>query len=170
MGLEHGSIEQSDIDTGKSIKTFEHHKIKFIQRLSENKLASASADTTIKVWSLSTGRCLKTLYGHDDEVLCIDVLPNNRLVSFALDGNIRVWSLESGECLKSIEDQDGGGGLVKALPNQQLLSCSRDLIKLWNLSSGTLLKSFVGHRKVFCVDVLTDGRVISCATDMTIKR
>ena len=50
-----------------------------------NKLISASADSTIKIWNLATGECLKTLEGHTNSVLRILLIPNNKLISSSDD-------------------------------------------------------------------------------------
>jgi WD40 repeat protein len=36
------------------------------------KIISCSKDKTIKVWDIETGICLKTLEGHNDQILSID--------------------------------------------------------------------------------------------------
>ena len=62
-------------------------------------LASASADRTVRIWSVRRQRCVHTLLGHSASVLAlarIDV--NDRLASASADGYVKIWSWLSGEC------------------------------------------------------------------------
>ncbi|KAG0250818.1 Mitochondrial fission protein [Actinomortierella ambigua] len=55
-------------------------------------LVTASKDRTVRVWDLSTFKCLGQLPGHDDAVECMQ-LTQNRLVTGSNDHTIRVWNL-----------------------------------------------------------------------------
>ena len=58
-----------------------------------NKLASGSADNTIKIWDIVTGKCEQTLEGHQDFVRSICILPKNKLASCSIDKTIKIWDL-----------------------------------------------------------------------------
>ncbi|MBD2472990.1 NB-ARC domain-containing protein, partial [Nostoc sp. FACHB-145] len=61
---------------------------------------SASADKTLRVWDLNTGRCLHTLEGHKDGVSAVAIIPDGRsAVSASADKTLRVWDLNTGRCL-----------------------------------------------------------------------
>jgi len=176
IGTEDGTIEHWDLASGECTKSFEGHKdsVKCIKRLSETRIVSCSADKSIKIWSLVTGRCIQTLHGHADQVCYVEMLPNNRLVSYCMKRCIRVWCLETGACLKELKDVPDDKhqvyGDIKVLPNDQLLTCSGKTIKLWDLSSGECLKAFEGHTSsTYCVDALSDGRIISASLDFTVR-
>jgi F-box/WD-40 domain protein MET30 len=64
-------------------------------RSSEQVVISGSLDNTIKVWSLESGECLQTLFGHVQGIwtLAYDKL---RLVSGSHDGCLKLWDIESG--------------------------------------------------------------------------
>lgn len=64
-------------------------------RSSEQVVISGSLDNTIKVWSLESGECLSTLFGHVQGIwtLAYDKL---RLVSGSHDGSLKLWDIESG--------------------------------------------------------------------------
>ncbi|KAF2478458.1 WD40-repeat-containing domain protein [Neohortaea acidophila] len=79
-------------------------------------LVTASVDTKIKVWSLSTIRLkaleqissdtiapLNVLTGHDGPINAID-FSGDTIVSGAADGTMKIWSIEHGVCLKSVEE------------------------------------------------------------------
>ena len=56
------------------------------------KLASGSADQTIRIWEVPTGTCVDTLRGHRQQVVALALMPDNRtLVSGCRDGTVCLW-------------------------------------------------------------------------------
>ncbi|MFI5103381.1 MAG: hypothetical protein ACHP79_00535 [Terriglobales bacterium] len=61
---------------------------------------SASADNTLRVWKLESGREERTLAGHTSYVTGVTVTGDGRLaVSASGDKTLKVWELESGLCV-----------------------------------------------------------------------
>ena len=56
-------------------------------------VASASADTSVKIWSLRSGACVATLSAHTGPVTSLCMLDERVLASASLDKSIRVWRL-----------------------------------------------------------------------------
>ncbi len=92
FGLASCSLDQSikllDVNTLECLKIFEGHSggvncLDFL--LDEKKLFSASQDHTVKVWSLSTGRCLNTI-DLESSVLCL-ALVSSSLLAVGLVGD-----------------------------------------------------------------------------------
>lgn len=68
-------------------------------------LATASKDTTLRIWEISTGWCQSTLTGHSREItrlLFIEEL--DVLVSGSLDATVRVWDRKKKVCERVIEN------------------------------------------------------------------
>ncbi|MFF8609577.1 WD40 repeat domain-containing protein [Streptomyces sp. NPDC015346] len=56
---------------------------------------SGEDDGRIRIWDTATGRCVRTLDGHDDDVYGIALTPDDRfLLSGSLDGTLRLWELD----------------------------------------------------------------------------
>ncbi|KAJ1655411.1 hypothetical protein IWQ61_004840 [Dispira simplex] len=90
-------------------------------------------DSTLKVWSLDTGDCLATYFGHAEGIwsLATDSL---RTVSASNDSTIKVWDLESGKCLHTFS---GNGEPINcvALGDTKIISGSMDRkIRIWDFS------------------------------------
>ncbi len=55
-------------------------------------LASASGDSTIKLWDISTGQHILTLQGHEDSVTSVAFSPDGDiLASGSKDTTIKLW-------------------------------------------------------------------------------
>jgi WD40 repeat protein len=56
------------------------------------RLAAASWDGNVKLWSTKTGREVRTLRGHGSVVNSVAFTGDGRLVTGSLDGTVKVWS------------------------------------------------------------------------------
>ncbi|KAJ3332598.1 hypothetical protein HDU76_013702 [Blyttiomyces sp. JEL0837] len=85
------------------------------------KLVSASLDKTIKIWSIDSGECLKTLFGHEEGVWCVssDTL---RIVSGAHDKKLNLWDLESGTIIGEVVTRGDGVKISRSKPMRNILN------------------------------------------------
>lgn len=63
-------------------------------------LLSCSLDNTIKLWEVSTGKCIRTQFGHVEGVWDI-AADNFRIVSGSHDKSVKVWDLQNGKCIQT---------------------------------------------------------------------
>ncbi|HEY9702252.1 MAG TPA: hypothetical protein V6C58_07385, partial [Allocoleopsis sp.] len=64
------------------------------------KVISGSADNTLKVWELATGKELRTLTGYSNGVNSVCVTPDGQqVISGSADNTLKVWDLATGECI-----------------------------------------------------------------------
>ncbi|CAG8475798.1 10518_t:CDS:2 [Racocetra fulgida] len=121
-------------------------------------LASASEDTTIKIWDYETGEFERTLKGHTKSVQDIAFDPKGNF----LDLTIKVWDLQNDyKCVKTLYGHDHSVSSVAFLPSGDIIvSASRDkTIKLWEMSSG-------GHLEwVRMVSPSEDGKWITTSSN-----
>lgn len=72
-----------------------------------NLLITGSSDTTLKVWDMTTTKCLRTLRGHRVRVRNV-LMATNSLICSASDDNImKIWDIDSGACLDTIDIRKG---------------------------------------------------------------
>ena len=63
----------------------------------DGELLASTNDNIIKIWNLETGHLEKTLEGHSDSVLSLEISPDGRqLISSSSDGTIKIWNLRTG--------------------------------------------------------------------------
>eukprot|EP00012_Vannella_robusta_P002216 CAMPEP_0206185292 /NCGR_PEP_ID=MMETSP0166-20121206/1717_1 /ASSEMBLY_ACC=CAM_ASM_000260 /TAXON_ID=95228 /ORGANISM="Vannella robusta, Strain DIVA3 518/3/11/1/6" /LENGTH=401 /DNA_ID=CAMNT_0053600451 /DNA_START=976 /DNA_END=2181 /DNA_ORIENTATION=- len=78
-------------------------------------LASASFDSTVRLWNIEQGRCLHNLAKHTDPVYSISFSPDGQyLASGSFDHYVHIWSVSTGEVVKSYR---GGGGIFEVCWN-----------------------------------------------------
>jgi len=155
------------IRTAKILKGHDDHVITCLQ-FSGNRIVSGSDDNTLKVWSATTGKCLRTLVGHTGGVWSSQ-MANNVIVSGSTDRTLKVWNVESGTCVHTLY---GHTSTVRCMHLHQtkVVSGSRDAtLRMWDVESGECLHVLVGHvAAVRCVQY--DGRlVVSGAYDYMVK-
>ena len=97
---------------------------------------SGSYDTTLKVWKLKTGICIKILRGHSAPVLAIQA-QGNRLISVSGDKTIMIWHLDTGYCAAILAGHnDAVTCLTLDREKQRIVSASLDrTIKVWSIAT-----------------------------------
>lgn len=151
----------------KVLRGHEDHVITCLQ-FSGNRIVSGSDDNTLKVWSATSGRCLRTLVGHTGGVWSSQ-MAGSLVVSGSTDRTLRVWDADTGMCLHVLY---GHTSTVRCmhLCGNKVVSGSRDAtLRVWDLETGECLHVLVGHvAAVRCVQY--NGRlVVSGAYDYMVK-
>ncbi|WP_442949262.1 AAA-like domain-containing protein, partial [Nostoc sp.] len=137
-------------------------------------LASASADKTIKLWNIETGKEITTLTGHSDWVGSIVFSPDGKtLASASADNTIKLWNFETRQEITTLRGHsDWVFSIVFSPDGKTLASASADnTIKLWNIETGKEITTLRGHSDwVFSVVFSPDSKTLASASaDNTIK-
>lgn len=151
----------------KVLKGHDDHVITCLE-FCGNKIVSGSDDNTLKVWSVVSGKCLRTLVGHTGGVWSSQ-MSGNTIISGSTDRTLKVWNAETGQCMFTLY---GHTSTVRCmhLHGNKLVSGSRDAtLRVWDIESGLCLHVLTGHvAAVRCVQY--DGRkVVSGAYDYMVK-
>lgn len=137
-------------------------------------LASGGSDQTIKLWDVATGRELRTLTGHSDDVESVAFSPDGRtLASGSNDETIKLWDVVTGRELRTLTGHQGGVISISFSPDGQTIgSGSLDkTVKLWDTETGRVLHTLSGHKDlVECIAFGRNGRTLASGSfDKTIK-
>ncbi|KAK9882421.1 hypothetical protein WA026_020942 [Henosepilachna vigintioctopunctata] len=151
----------------KMLKGHDDHVITCLQ-FCGNRIVSGSDDNTLKVWNVSTGKCLRTLVGHTGGVWSSQ-MSGTTIISGSTDRTLKVWDIETGVCKHTL---CGHTSTVRCmhLHGHKVVSGSRDAtLRVWDIETGACLNVLVGHMAaVRCVQY--DGKlVVSGAYDYTVK-
>ena len=121
--------------------------------LDEQKLASCSDDSTIKIWDYLTSEVLFELRGHTNLILSLEILPSGFLASGSLDKTVKIWDLLKKCLFKTLLGHTDGVFSVKEVQDWRLVSCALDnTIKVWNAfardAANLLILTIGGHGNV----------------------
>jgi predicted NACHT family NTPase len=106
-------------------------------------LASGSEDKTVKLWDVSTGTVLRTLKGHSSPV---------GSVGFSPDG-------------KTLASGNGSGGSIPPVRRGVLNARPANPIRVWDVSSGTELRTLEGHSDVvYSLAFSPDGKILASSS------
>jgi WD40 repeat protein/serine/threonine protein kinase len=124
---------------------------------------SGSNDSTIRVWDAATGRCVRTLTGHDRTVNCVvgDLYNGREVLSGSYDCTLRLWEIDTGLCIRKFEGHDGCVySAYVSRDGKWMVSGGADkTARLWELSTGRCLHVFTGHTgDIQAVSLSPDGQ------------
>lgn len=140
------TIKIWDIETGKEIRTLRGHTsgIRCLQ-FDDTKLISGSIDMDIKVWNWRTGACVSTFHGHSNGIVGLH-FDGSVLASGSMDKTIKVWNFEDRSTFMLRGHTDWVNAVRVDGASRTLLSASDDFcVRLWDLDSKTVIKTFEGH-------------------------
>ncbi len=139
-------------------------------------IATASEDYSIRLWDYETGTYEQSIRLHSSSVNCVAFdYQGKYLLSCSSDTSIRVYDIVNNyQCIQTLYGHEHSVTFAQFVPNQEnwIVSCSKDnTIKLWEISSGACIRTFVGHenwvKKVICNH---SGTILAtCSADQTIK-
>jgi WD40 repeat protein len=98
------------------------------------RIASSSADGTIRVWDTTSGKEVVTLKANKKEVRSVCFSPDGkRLVSAGLDGTLRIWSPAEGKLLITLKGHEGGATCVAFSPDGKTIASggADKEVRLW---------------------------------------
>ncbi|WP_341526616.1 caspase family protein [Nostoc sp. UHCC 0302] len=137
-------------------------------------IASASSDTTVKLWNAATGKEITTLKGHSSDVLGIAFSPDGKTIASASsDTTVKLWNVATGKEITTLNGHSSYVLSVAFSPDgKTIASASLDnTLKLWNATTGKEITTLNGHsNSVNGVAFSPDGKTIaSASSDTTVK-
>ncbi|KAL7751389.1 hypothetical protein RI367_003249 [Sorochytrium milnesiophthora] len=171
-GGEDGVIAVWQLSTGQLLGQLRDHTGAVLAVQCEHAtrtLVSASADHTLKRWSLDGDqhRCLVTLAGHTAEVFCLALHPNY-VVSGSGDCTIKLWSMQDHRCVRTLEGHLGPV-ICLQVDHDKIVSGGIDKnIKVWDLHTSQPLYTIKQHSGAVQTVRFNQHKLISSAFDNTL--
>jgi small GTP-binding protein len=134
----------------------------------------AARDKTVRLWDVETGRCLRVLEGHTDELYSVAWRADQRrALSGSRNEPVRLWDVDAGCYLGVLEGHNGEvWGLAWSADQCRALSGATDrTVRLWDVEAGRCLRVLEGHTAgVWSVAWSTDQRhALSGSDDKSLR-
>ncbi|EFH80094.1 protein kinase domain-containing protein [Ktedonobacter racemifer] len=144
-------------------------------------LAAGGSDQAVRLWEVSTGRCLHilqgyTMQGHTKAISSVCLSGDGSfLASSSWDETVRLWEVSTGRCLHILRGHTNGATSVSLSADGRWLASGEGrkdgTIRLWEVSTGYCLHIFQGHTGgVTSVSLSTDGRWLASGSEDTTIR
>ncbi|NWF70867.1 MAG: protein kinase [Chloroflexi bacterium] len=145
---------------------------------------SASADRTLILWDVATGTALRTLEGHEDDVLSVAFAPDGRsAVSGSADKTLILWDIASGAIVQRFGTASSGHSdwvtsVTFSSDGLGIISGARDRsVRMWDIASGQemwrygALNGRGGHRDTVTALAVstTSSAIVSGSLDGTLR-
>jgi WD40 repeat protein len=122
-----------------------------------SRVASASADHTIRLWDLATGATQSSLKGHTHSVQCLALAPNPSRLNSSLDSvlasgsrdrTLKIWNLTQRQEIFTLTGHQAGVNAVAFSADGDIIaSGSADkTVKIWNPHTGQLTATLTGAK------------------------
>eukprot|EP01105_Mastigella_eilhardi_P000168 TRINITY_DN10198_c1_g1_i2.p1 TRINITY_DN10198_c1_g1~~TRINITY_DN10198_c1_g1_i2.p1 ORF type:complete len:401 (-),score=109.32 TRINITY_DN10198_c1_g1_i2:76-1221(-) len=115
------------------------------------RLVTGSYDTTLKLWDLDTGACLRTFTDHTAGVLSLCV-KGDILVSGS-GNNVKVWNLSTGEVRQTLPHDEAL--CVSVLDDAHVISGGADAeVRVWDFEAGNVVTTLHNSSQVFYMEMI----------------
>ncbi len=129
-----------------------------------NTIASGSVDDTLRLWSVSQARLIRTMQGHPFPIGQVEFSPNGvNLFTGSTDGIIRIWQVSSGVFVRSLAGHNGRiTGLDISKDGKWLVSSAEDFtVRIWRLPNGAPVQVIdEGMAEITCVAFTPDSQAV----------
>jgi len=140
-------------------------------------LVTGSMDKLLKLWSVTQGRNLATLVGHQHAVSCVRFIEQTqayRVLSASYDRTMILWDASKGMCLRVYRGHEGWIRCLESCGKDVAVTASNDrTIRVWDLRVHNCVHKLTDHKgSITCLQVLEDATapiLFSGSTDGAVK-
>ncbi|KAF9484986.1 WD40 repeat-like protein [Pholiota conissans] len=119
----------------------------------DRRFATASDDSSVRIWSFAESRVESVLTGHGWDVKCVEWHPTKGLlVSGSKDNQIKFWDPRTGTVLSTLHQHKNTVQALSWSPNGNLVaSASRDqTVRVFDIRAMKEFRVLKGHKKEVC--------------------
>jgi len=148
---EDGSVRLWSFGTGTELRRFKGHSygVKSVAFSTDglHVFTAGGLDWSVRMWSKDSGQEVRRYPGHFSSVTSVVSSPDGRyLLSGSEDQTARLWDADSGREIHRFGKQLQTVSSVNYSPDGQHILLSGDVLaRLWDLSTGQMVRDFKGH-------------------------
>lgn len=119
----------------------------------DQRFATASDDSSVRIWSFAESRFESVLSGHGWDVKCVEWHPTKGLiVSGSKDSQVKFWDPRTGTCLSTLHQHKNTIQALSWSPNGNLVAtASRDqTVRVFDIRAMREFRVLKGHKKEVC--------------------
>ena len=180
-GSSDNTVRLWEVETGREARSLVQFKAQSVVFSPDGKLLASgsgswskaqsirSRDNTVRLWDVATGRELRAMTGHSDQVDSLAFSPDGKLLaSGSWDKTVKLWEVETGREARALAGHTRVVASVAFSPDGKFLANGSwdKNIKLWEVATGHDLRAFVGHTDVVAsVAFSPDGKLLASGSD-----
>jgi len=177
IGVGASGVFLYEVETGEVKKKFNHDFCYTASFSPDGKYIASGGgveDNTVKLWEVESGKEIRTLTGHTDDVFSVHFSPDGKcLASGSWDNTVKLWEVESGKEIRTLTGHTDYVYSVSFSPDGKYIASGSgdNTVKLWEVKTGKEIKTLTGHKSgVNSVNFSPDGKYLaSGSNDNTVK-
>jgi len=139
-----------------------------------DRLASAGADSFVRVWDTQTGEQIGFLTGHSGEIRSVAWNSTGaRLLTASTDKTARIWDMQGDTPTNIVFPHEANVlSAVWSHDNRFILTtCEDSLVRIWDVASQQIVRELAGHTKLIYSAAWSpdDSRIVSASWDHTAR-
>ncbi|WP_017651655.1 WD40 repeat domain-containing protein [Fortiea contorta] len=127
-------------------------------------IVSGCADKTIKLWSLHSGKLIRTLTGNSGPVSSVAVSSQGNFLAVGScehpQSNVKVWNYKTGKLLHTLLGHQKPVNLVVISPDGEILASGSNKIKIWDLQKSDRICTLWHSSAVYTAAISPDGTIL----------
>ena len=184
LGGSDNIINIFDIENGEKINSLYGHESRIWDLNCSKKsklLASASGDSTIKIWNINSNlfeekrekriKCIQTIKNNEKyDFYCVKIHPDEKhLIGSGYDSTIKLYDIETNSLVQNFNGHNSSIAtiLFNAYGNLIISGSKDSTIKFWDIRSSICLKTFSQHLgEITSIELNKSGsNLLSCSKD-----
>lgn len=131
-------------------------------------LFTSGPDRMVKVWTIDTAICQRTISAHTHAVICLQVV-NKMLYTGSADGSVKCWITEFGQCTRNFGNHQHSVICLKVADGVLFTGCGDTMARAFDTRSGGLRRTYKGHQAAINCIQYVDGKLYTGSSDGVLK-
>lgn len=117
-----------------------------------------------RIWSISEGRCYRTLSGHFSQIYAI-AFDGKRIATGSLDTSVRIWDPHSGQCQAILQGHTSLVGQLQMRGDTLVSGGSDGSVRVWSLTKYGPIHRLAAHDNSVTSLQFDSTRIVSGGSD-----